>query len=138
MCWLQVLCLALQEKWQGTHIAMAHRTGTVKVCEASVIIAVSSPHRQAAIEVSRMHLAWLELAAASMQLLHWLSMQPSLLLKLLWPCGRWTIFRMAIPSHCHAPSQATVSWSTQAPCSSIASCVCTTCMRLAVAGEVGS
>jgi molybdopterin synthase catalytic subunit len=53
MCWLQELCLALQEKWQVTHIAMAHRTGTVKVCEASVIIAVSSPHRQAAIEVSK-------------------------------------------------------------------------------------
>lgn len=50
-CVLQELCLALQQKWQVTHVAMAHRTGTVKVCEASVIIAVSSPHRQAALQV---------------------------------------------------------------------------------------
>lgn len=41
----------MQLKWQVTHVAMAHRTGTVKVCEASVIIAVSSPHRQAALQV---------------------------------------------------------------------------------------
>lgn len=41
----------MQQKWQVTHVAMAHRTGTVKVCEASVIIAVSSPHRLAALEV---------------------------------------------------------------------------------------
>lgn len=50
-CLLQELCLAVQQRWQVTHVAMAHRTGTVKVCEASVIIAVSSPHRQAALEV---------------------------------------------------------------------------------------
>lgn len=67
MYWLQELCLALQEKWQVTHIAMAHRTGTVKVCEASVIIAVSSPHRQAAIEVSRRtRHCWTPLAAAEL------------------------------------------------------------------------
>jgi hypothetical protein len=30
---------------------MAHRTGVVEVCEASVVIAVSSPHRQAALQV---------------------------------------------------------------------------------------
>lgn len=47
----QELCLAVQQQWQVTHVAMAHRTGTVKVCEASVIIAVSSPHRQAALQV---------------------------------------------------------------------------------------
>jgi molybdopterin synthase catalytic subunit len=41
----------VQQKWQVTNVAMAHRTGTVKVCEASVIIAVSSPHRQAALQV---------------------------------------------------------------------------------------
>jgi molybdopterin synthase catalytic subunit len=49
----QELCEAVQQKWQVTHVAMAHRTGTVKVCEASVIIAVSSPHRQAALQVRR-------------------------------------------------------------------------------------
>lgn len=49
---LKELCLAVQQKWQVTHVAMAHRTGTVKVCEASVIIAVSSPHRLAALEAA--------------------------------------------------------------------------------------
>jgi molybdopterin synthase catalytic subunit len=50
---LQELCQQLHSKWQVTHVAMAHRTGVVEVCEASVIIAVSSPHRKASLEVSR-------------------------------------------------------------------------------------
>jgi molybdopterin synthase catalytic subunit len=49
---LQELCQQLRSKWDVTHVVMAHRTGVVEVCEASVIIAVSSPHRKAALEVS--------------------------------------------------------------------------------------
>jgi molybdopterin synthase catalytic subunit len=49
---LQELCQQLHSKWQVTHVAMAHRAGVVEVCEASVIIAVSSPHRKASLEVS--------------------------------------------------------------------------------------
>lgn len=49
---LQELCQQLHSKWDVTHVAMAHRTGVVEVCEASVIIAVSSAHRKASLEVS--------------------------------------------------------------------------------------
>ena len=37
-------------RWPVTGIAMAHRTGRLEIGEASVIIAVSSPHRADAIE----------------------------------------------------------------------------------------
>ncbi len=40
----------VRAKWPVTGIAMAHRTGRLQVGEASVIIAVSSPHRADAIE----------------------------------------------------------------------------------------
>jgi len=40
----------LRDKWPVTGVAMAHRTGRLAIGEASVIIAVSSPHRADAIE----------------------------------------------------------------------------------------
>ncbi|MGH2604698.1 MAG: molybdenum cofactor biosynthesis protein MoaE, partial [Dehalococcoidia bacterium] len=40
----------VRAKWPVTGIAMAHRTGRLEIGEASVIIAVSSPHRADAIE----------------------------------------------------------------------------------------
>eukprot|EP00775_Hariotina_reticulata_P005243 gene5243-5478_t len=49
---LQELCLQIHKNWQVTHVAVAHRTGAVAVCEASVVIAVSSPHRRASLEAS--------------------------------------------------------------------------------------
>uniref|UniRef100_A0A7S0ZGM8 Molybdopterin synthase catalytic subunit n=1 Tax=Timspurckia oligopyrenoides TaxID=708627 RepID=A0A7S0ZGM8_9RHOD len=39
------------KKWPGIdQIVILHRLGTVKVCEASVVIAVSAPHRSDALE----------------------------------------------------------------------------------------
>jgi molybdopterin synthase catalytic subunit len=40
----------VRRRWPVTGIAMAHRTGRLEIGEASVIIAVSSPHRADAIE----------------------------------------------------------------------------------------
>jgi molybdopterin synthase catalytic subunit len=40
----------VRARWPVTGIAMAHRTGRLEIGEASVLIAVSSPHRGDAIE----------------------------------------------------------------------------------------
>ena len=40
-------------RWSGTRIAIAHRTGRLKVGEASVAISVSAPHRAEAFEAAR-------------------------------------------------------------------------------------
>lgn len=40
----------VRARWPVTGIAMAHRTGRLKIGEASVLIAVSSPHRADSIE----------------------------------------------------------------------------------------
>jgi molybdopterin synthase catalytic subunit len=42
------ICKSIQEKHSLTSIAMIHRLGVVPVGEESILIAVSSPHRQAA------------------------------------------------------------------------------------------
>ncbi len=41
------------EKWDITRVAMVHRIGTVPIGEASVIIAVSAPHRDDAFKACR-------------------------------------------------------------------------------------
>lgn len=43
----------LDERWPGTRCAIHHRIGVVGIGEASVVIAVSGPHRAAAYEASR-------------------------------------------------------------------------------------
>ncbi|WP_296975365.1 molybdenum cofactor biosynthesis protein MoaE [Thermobacillus sp. ZCTH02-B1] len=43
----------IEAKWPGAKAAIAHRLGTVPVGEASVVIAVSAPHRAACYEASR-------------------------------------------------------------------------------------
>lgn len=43
----------LNERWPGTHTAISHRIGVVAIAETSVVIAVSSPHRDACYEASR-------------------------------------------------------------------------------------
>ena len=43
------LCAAVRARWPVRHIAIAHRTGTVPVTEASVEIAISSAHRAEAL-----------------------------------------------------------------------------------------
>lgn len=45
--------LELAQRWPGTISAIAHRIGVVDIGEASVVIAVSSPHRDASYEASR-------------------------------------------------------------------------------------
>ena len=41
------------ERWPGVRVAMAHRVGLVPIGEASVVIALSAPHREAAYLGSR-------------------------------------------------------------------------------------
>ncbi|MBP2002582.1 molybdopterin synthase catalytic subunit [Paenibacillus shirakamiensis] len=50
---LQNIGLEVHHKWPGTLCAISHRIGVVHVSEISVIIAVSSPHRDACYEASR-------------------------------------------------------------------------------------
>lgn len=44
------LCATAMEKWDVRRCAILHRVGVVAVGEASVIIAVSSPHRKDSLE----------------------------------------------------------------------------------------
>ena len=41
------------DRWPGVRVAMVHRLGVVEVGEASVVIAVSAPHRDEAYAASR-------------------------------------------------------------------------------------
>ena len=41
-----------RERWQLCGVALAHRTGVVPVGEASVVVAVSSPHRREALDAA--------------------------------------------------------------------------------------
>ncbi|GGG74940.1 molybdenum cofactor biosynthesis protein [Paenibacillus radicis (ex Gao et al. 2016)] len=43
----------LAERWPGTLCAITHRIGDVAIAETSVVIAVSSPHRESCYEASR-------------------------------------------------------------------------------------
>ena len=47
---LQRLEEEVRERWSIEHIAITHRIGRVEIGDASVVIAVSSPHRREAIE----------------------------------------------------------------------------------------
>lgn len=59
---LQELCNRVRVKWpEICHIAVYHRLGPVGPCQASVIIAISSAHRQASLEA--LHFAIDELKA---------------------------------------------------------------------------
>jgi molybdopterin synthase catalytic subunit len=45
------ICFEIRQRWpEIKHIAMYHRLGLVPVKEASVVIAISSPHRKASLE----------------------------------------------------------------------------------------
>ncbi|HDX9588758.1 TPA: molybdenum cofactor biosynthesis protein MoaE [Bacillus pseudomycoides] len=41
-----------KEKWQGTHVAISHRIGTLQISDIAVVVAVSTPHRKAAYEAN--------------------------------------------------------------------------------------
>jgi molybdopterin synthase catalytic subunit/molybdopterin converting factor small subunit len=47
------IAAALKERYEVAEIAIHHRTGTVDIGEASVVIAVSAPHRQDALAACR-------------------------------------------------------------------------------------
>ena len=48
---MKKICVNLRQKWpELEHIAMWHRIGLVPITEASVILAVSSPHRKESLE----------------------------------------------------------------------------------------
>ncbi len=49
---LRAICLEVREKWDGA-CAITHRTGRLNVGEASVAIAVATPHRAASFEACR-------------------------------------------------------------------------------------
>ena len=42
-----------REKWPPVHVVIVHRLGHLELGEASIAIAVSSPHRQAAFEAGK-------------------------------------------------------------------------------------
>jgi molybdopterin synthase catalytic subunit len=43
----------IKERWPEARVAMAHRTGKLEVGEVSVVVAVSCPHREEAIEACK-------------------------------------------------------------------------------------
>ncbi|SFE21500.1 molybdopterin synthase catalytic subunit [Paenibacillus catalpae] len=50
---MEQIGMELSERWPGTQTAISHRIGVVDIAETSVVIAVSSPHRDACYEASR-------------------------------------------------------------------------------------
>ncbi|OXM84242.1 molybdenum cofactor biosynthesis protein [Paenibacillus rigui] len=50
---MEQICKDIDSRWQGTLCAITHRLGKVDIGQASVVIAVSAPHRDAAYEASR-------------------------------------------------------------------------------------
>jgi molybdopterin synthase catalytic subunit len=50
---LRDIAAEVAERWPGARVAMVHRLGRVQVGEASVVIAVSTPHRAEAFEACR-------------------------------------------------------------------------------------
>ena len=51
---MQSICNEIRRRWPDVvRIAMAHRLGSCPVAEASVVIAISSPHRVAALDAAR-------------------------------------------------------------------------------------
>ena len=50
---LEAIGASVAEQWPGARTAIVHRLGVVPVTEASVVIAVSTPHRAECYEASR-------------------------------------------------------------------------------------
>jgi len=50
---MEAIAAELAARWPGARVAMVHRTGALEIGEASVVIAVSAPHRVEAYEASR-------------------------------------------------------------------------------------
>lgn len=43
----------IEKRWEGATVAMIHRTGELAISDIAVVIAVSTPHREAAFEACR-------------------------------------------------------------------------------------
>lgn len=43
----------IQEKWPDAHVAIHHRIGKLEISDIAVVIAVATPHRDAAFQASR-------------------------------------------------------------------------------------
>jgi molybdopterin synthase catalytic subunit len=50
---LDEIASELFERWPACRVALMHRTGTLAIGEASVVVAVSAPHRAEAFEACR-------------------------------------------------------------------------------------
>lgn len=50
---LRNVCSKVRSQWDVERIAIYHRLGTVPVAEASVVIAISSPHRRESLEATQ-------------------------------------------------------------------------------------
>jgi molybdopterin synthase catalytic subunit len=50
---MQAIAADVRERWDITHVAIAHRLGRLEIGEASVIIVVASPHRAEAFDACR-------------------------------------------------------------------------------------
>jgi len=50
---LRDIIAEIHERWSDTRVAIAHRIGTLKIGEASLIIAVAAPHRPEVYAASR-------------------------------------------------------------------------------------
>ncbi len=50
---MEAIAAEIRAEWPGSRVAMVHRVGLVPIGEASVVIAVSTPHRAACYEASR-------------------------------------------------------------------------------------
>ena len=47
---MRSIAAEMRERWRVSRIALVHRTGRLEIGEASVVIAVASPHRKEALE----------------------------------------------------------------------------------------
>ena len=50
---IRAIVAEAERRWSVTHVAIAHRFGRLEIGEASVIIAVATPHRAEAFEACR-------------------------------------------------------------------------------------
>ena len=68
---LQQISDEIQEKWQGAHVAIAHRVGRLEITDVAVVIAVSTPHRADAYEATRYALERITEMVPSWTKEHW-------------------------------------------------------------------
>ena len=58
---IEKIAATIASRWPVTRVAIIHRTGPVKVGEASVVVSVSAPHRAEAFEAARFAIDTLKL-----------------------------------------------------------------------------